>query len=72
MSDIESLIHRIEALEARIAFQDGTIETLNETVTLQWRQIDALVRQLAGFADRLQQAENTITERGSHEPPPHY
>jgi uncharacterized coiled-coil protein SlyX len=31
-----------------------------------------LKREFASLADRLQQAENTITDRGSHEPPPHY
>ena len=42
MSETRSLEARIEALEARLMFQDVTIETLNETVTTQWREIDAL------------------------------
>ena len=38
---------RIDALEMRVAYQDDTIETLNQTITAQWQQIDALTRQLA-------------------------
>ena len=31
----------------RLTFQDETIETLNQTITAQWQQIDALTRQIA-------------------------
>jgi len=72
MSNDDTLGARIDALETRLTYQDETIETLNKTVTEQWRQIDALTRRMTGLADRLQQAENTISERGAHEPPPHY
>jgi SlyX protein len=49
---------RIDALEMRLAFQDETIETLNQTITAQWKQIDALTRQLAELKERLQEAES--------------
>jgi SlyX protein len=62
---------RIEALEARLMFQDATIETLNETVTSQWREIDALKRQIKNLGDRLQEAEAGLP-RPTNEPPPHY
>ena len=67
----KSLEDRIEALEARLMFQDATIETLNETVTSQWRDIDMLKRQLAAFRERLQEAEAGLPRPGN-EPPPHY
>ena len=35
MSDISGLSERIDALEMRLAFQDETIETLNQTITAQ-------------------------------------
>jgi len=54
---MSELSDRIDALEARIAYQDDTIETLNQTITEQWKQIDALTRQVAALNDRLQEAE---------------
>ncbi len=44
----KELSERIDALESRLAYQDQTIEQLNETITAQWKQIDALTRQLVG------------------------
>ena len=70
MSEI-SLEARIETLEARLMFQDATIETLHETVTTQWREIDALKRQIANLNERLQDAEAGLP-RPANEPPPHY
>jgi len=71
MSDDKTLGERIDALEARLMFQDETIETLNKTITEQWGKIDALTRQLVALGERLQDAE----ARGpgaANEPPPHY
>ena len=71
MSDLKTLSERIDVLETRLAYQDETIETLNQTITAQWKQIDALTRQLAELMERLQDAESNaggpINER-----PPHY
>ena len=69
--DIASLRERIDALETRVAFQDDTIETLNETTTAQWKQIDALTRQLATLTERLQEAEANAPAP-ANERPPHY
>lgn len=57
MNDTARLSERIDALEVRLTYQDETIETLNQTITAQWKQIDALTRQLAELRDRLQEAE---------------
>jgi SlyX protein len=65
------LTERIDALEARIMFQDDTIETLNQTITAQWREIDALKRQIALLGERLDEAR-TNREAPANEPPPHY
>jgi uncharacterized coiled-coil protein SlyX len=71
MNDATKLSERIDALEVRLTYQDETIETLNQTITAQWKQIDALSRQIADLRDRLQEAESRapgpINER-----PPHY
>ena len=71
MSDLKALSERIDALESKLAFQDDTIETLNQTITAQWQTIDTLTRQVARLSERLQEAETT-TLRPANEPPPHY
>ena len=71
MTDPNALSDRIDALEARIAYQDDTIETLNQAITDQWKQIDALTRQIAALNDRLQEAE-ARSPGPANERPPHY
>jgi SlyX protein len=71
MSDINALSGRVDALEMRLTYQDEAIETLNQTITAQWKQIDALTRQLAEVKARLQDAENNAAGL-ANEPPPHY
>ncbi|MGY4303085.1 SlyX protein [Bradyrhizobium sp. USDA 4369] len=62
---------RIDRLEMRLTFQDDTIETLNQTITAQWREIDALKRQIALLVERLEDAQNTA-DGPRNERPPHY
>jgi SlyX protein len=71
MNDIKALSERIDVLETRLAFQDETIETLNNTITAQWQQIDALTRQVAILGERLRETE-THARGATNEPPPHY
>jgi len=71
MSDINALSGRIDALEMRLTYQDEAIEALNQTITAQWKQIDALTRQLAEVKARLQDAESNAPAP-ANEPPPHY
>jgi SlyX protein len=70
MSEKE-LSERIDALEARSMYQEETIEQLNATITAQWKQIDALTRQLAALMERLQEAEANAPAP-ANERPPHY
>jgi SlyX protein len=67
----KELSERIDALESRLAYQDQTIEQLNDTITAQWKQIDALTRQLAALTERLQDAEANAPAT-ANERPPHY
>jgi SlyX protein len=69
--ELVDLSDRIDRLEARLMFQDDTIETLNQTITTQWREIDALTRQVASLSARLQEAEANAPAP-ANEPPPHY
>jgi SlyX protein len=71
MSDVDALNERIDALEMRLTYQDVTIETLNQTITTQWTEIDKLKRQVADLKERFQEAESNLPGPAS-EPPPHY
>ena len=62
---------RIDRLEMRLTFQDDTIETLNQTITAQWREIGALKRQIALLVERLEDAQDNA-EGPRNERPPHY
>jgi len=70
-NEIKTLSERIDRLETRLAYQDDTIETLNQTITAQWKQIDALTRQIAQLNERLQEAD-TNAPGPANERPPHY
>ena len=64
---------RIVALEVRVAHQDRVIEDLNALVTEQWKQIDALAKQVERMTDRLQRVEeNSPSSDAPDPPPPHY
>jgi len=71
MNEIRELSERIDTLEARLTYQDATIESLNQTITAQWKQIDALTRQVALLTERLQEAEANAPGP-ANERPPHY
>ncbi len=73
MTDPDAVNARIEALEVRVAYQDQVIEDLNQTVIAQWKQIDALKRQLNEVLDRVQEVEDNAGGPAAPEPPPpHY
>jgi SlyX protein len=71
MSDEKTLGNRIDAIEAKLMFQEETIETLNKTITEQWLKIDALTRQVSSLSERLQEAESNAPGP-ANERPPHY
>jgi SlyX protein len=71
MSDGNALNERIDALEMRLTYQDEAIETLNQTITKQWLEIDRLKRQLSEMNEQLQEAESHAPGP-ANEPPPHY
>ena len=71
MSDVDDLSERLDALEMRLTYQDVTIETLNQTITAQWVEIDRLTRQVAELKERMREAESHAA-RPVNEPPPHY
>ena len=65
---------RLDELESRLAFQDDLIESLNEVVARQDREIALLTQRLADLATKFEDlAASAAPVAGTgHEPPPHY
>ncbi|MDP1732164.1 MAG: SlyX family protein [Devosia sp.] len=73
MSDTDELMRRLEKLEELAAFQERAIEDLGNTVTGQWKQIEAVRRELANLGAQLRDIEaNGVVTPQSEPPPPHY
>lgn len=64
---------RIEALETTIAFQDQSIEDLNEALGLQAKEIDSLKHEIARLSAHLRDISSHPALAPEEEPPPpHY
>ena len=64
---------RLTELEMRVAFQEKTIQDLNEVVTDQQRQIDRLTQGLEAIKSRLAGlAPSMVIPQDEEKPPPHY
>ncbi len=76
MTDSMALLTRIEHLESQLTFQEDTIESLNQLVTQQNRElteIHARLRWLGRKVSQLQNGDNGPESDPSQEPPPpHY
>ncbi|MFM2482998.1 SlyX family protein [Celerinatantimonas sp. YJH-8] len=67
------LEQRIEQLEMQIAFQDDTIEQLNQALTDQQWQLDKMTRQLQLLGDKFKEFQpSPIASQAEETPPPHY
>jgi SlyX protein len=63
---------RIDALEARIAFQDDTIQALNDALIAQQQRIDRVQAELARLLETLQRELTDERAVPEDERPPHY
>ncbi|WP_273527011.1 SlyX family protein [Pseudomonas sp.] len=63
---------RIADLEARLAFQDDTIQTLNDVLVEQRRLVDRMQLQLQVLARRLEEMQSSSGGEEDEAPPPHY
>ncbi|SQI35073.1 phi X174 lysis protein [Leminorella richardii] len=68
-----NLLERLELLESRQAFQEATIDDLNQVIVQQQREILKLQEQLKMLSDKLKSSEPSIIASQEEEtPPPHY
>ena len=63
---------RIIELETRQAFQDDTLQALNDVVVEQGRVIDRLQLQMAELLKRYEEMVGQYGSEGDEAPPPHY
>ncbi len=63
---------RLNELEAKFAFAEDLIETLNQTVIRQQAQLDLLQQQVRLLHQRLQDALSDEARTPRDEIPPHY
>lgn len=61
-TELETLTASIVELETRLAFQDNTIEELNEAIISQQQQLDRLESDLALVCRRLKQSAGAADE----------
>lgn len=69
----EDLLHRLEQLETRLAFQDDTIEQLNQEITAQGNEIVRLKTQLSLMVKKFKELQpSQLASQAEETPPPHY
>lgn len=75
MSTLESLQHQIDDLQAKVSFQDDTIEQLNRIVAKQDEILRMVQAKFSLIGDKLQDLETHLPNKGFSpidEVPPHY
>ena len=72
--NVQRLQHDIEELQARLTFQEDTLQQLDQTIADQDNTIRSLVAQLARWEARLDEISDTVgsNDLSATEPPPHY
>ena len=63
---------RVMELETRLAFQDDTIQALNDELVAQQRSIERLQMQIAALAKRQEDMQSGFGMSEHEAPPPHY
>ena len=71
----KSIQSRMDELESRLTFQDDLIESLNEVIARQDRELALMTQRLSELEARLNDIAESAAPLGdssSHEVPPHY
>lgn len=72
-TDTQTLINRIDDLECKLAFQEQTIDELNEALTQQQLLISKMQDQMKYVVGKVKNMDNSNLADASEEtPPPHY
>ena len=66
------LQERVTDLESRLAFQDDTIETLNDILVAQQRAVERLQLQMTALLKRQEEMVGQFETSEEEAPPPHY
>ncbi|EJL6431209.1 SlyX family protein [Vibrio cholerae] len=70
---LTQLQERIEDLECKLAFQEQTIETLNDALTLQQLLLSKMQDQMKYVVGKVKNMDTSTLADPAHEtPPPHY
>lgn len=70
---MQQLETHIEQLQMKVAFQEDTIEALNNALIAQQRQLDSLEFKLKQVMGKIEAIEPSAGEKeGVEPPPPHY
>lgn len=73
MTNKQAVTEQIEQLQTKLAFQEHTIEELNQALADQQRQMEKMQFQLKHVIDRVQQLQpSNIASQAEETPPPHY
>ena len=67
-----SLEERVMDLESRLAFQDDTIQALNDVLVSQQNAVDRLQLQIAALLNRQEEMGGQFEAFEDEAPPPHY
>lgn len=73
MANFDELFSYLTELETKVAFQEQTIEELNQALIDQQFALDKVQQQLRHLAEKLQGVQTSnIASRAEETPPPHY
>lgn len=75
MSSVDKMQEQIIELQTRLAYQEDSLNQLNQVVTEQSVWIDQLRQQLRALAEKYEDLRDTQRHGGGiadNEPPPHY
>ncbi|KAF2390561.1 MULTISPECIES: SlyX family protein [Pseudomonas] len=67
-----SLEERVNDLESQLAFQDDTIQSLNDILVTQQRVVERLQLQMAALLRRQEEMAGQFESSEEEAPPPHY
>lgn len=73
MNDVETLQIQIHDMQAQIAFQEDTIQSLNTALTIQQQDILLMQRKLSVLAEQYRELLSNLDGiKTDNQPPPHY